>query len=471
MGKVNAWKILRRILALTGIFVVFYLLLILLPYVGNVYVSGETRANFSMDDFFSDYEIPERVMLVEAPQDAFFHRVNLISQAQEGIILTSFAIHDGVTTDIIIGGLLAAADRGVDVTILNNAGVGTKPSRHVRLLTAEENIDVYLWGRLNVFRPRYINTILHDKYMIVDNEFLILGGRNIGDKYYAPDGFAGNVSLDREVLVFNTDPGFDGAVMDARRYFESKTASGKSSLVVRRKNRDLEEQRLRYINKYLEFMDGFYAYQPFDYLVSTVPANRITLLFDPIGGAKKESVVAYNLMMLAKNSDTVVANSPYVVLTNRNFGFFSEMAAQIGNFTLLTNSLASTPNLPAFSAYYVSRQKFLDTGMVIYEFQSNTQSIHSKTYLFDDRLTAIGSFNINERSIRSDTETMLVIDSGQFQEIVADALGDLFAMSLQVGTDNRYVHNPDVEYIPASRGKRILYTTAGHLLRFLRFMF
>jgi len=139
-----------------------------------------------MEDFFGAYKIPERVMLLEAPQDAFFHRVNLISMAQEQILFTSYAINGGTTSDIIIGALLHAAERGVKVTVLHNAVGGAMPTRYINVLAAHDNIGVYRFNRFNLFAPQYGNAALHDKYMVVDNKYLIFGGRNIGDRYFAP---------------------------------------------------------------------------------------------------------------------------------------------------------------------------------------------------------------------------------------------------------------------------------------------
>jgi len=446
-----------------------YALIVLSPYTGDVYVSEKTRIAFSIENFYSQHESTERVMLLEDPWDSFLHRVNLISKAKERILIASFAIHEGETSDIIVGALLSAADRGVDITIIVNAIGGAVPSRYMNVLSGHDNIVVYRFNRFEFFRPQFINAALHDKYMIVDDNLMILGGRNMGDKYYEPEGFVGRLSLDREVLVYNTNPDINGSIVEVTYYFNSKVTSERVFLN-RRVSRNIAEQKNYYINLYMKYRTNPISLYNFDYYANTTRTNRITLITNPIDTAKKESVVAYNLMMIARNSDVIVAQSPYIVLTNRNLNFFYE-TIRGRDVTLSTNSLASTPNLPAFSAYYVNRRNILDTGITIYEFQSIEASLHSKTYLFDGRLTAIGSFNLNERSIRSDTESMLIIDSEEFHDIVLEAIEAQIAQSLRVGHDNRYEINSEVEAAPVSLGKRILYTSAGHLLRGFRFMF
>ena len=449
---------------------IIYILIALLPYVGSVYVSTKTREAFSIDNFFGHYESPERVMLLEDPQYSFFHRIHLISNAQARITFSSFAIDGGASADIMVGAFLNAADRGVNISIINNAVIGQMPLKYRDVLTVHENIDVYLFNRFNFFRPRDLNSALHDKYMVVDNTFMILGGRNISDKYFAPYGFTDRLSLDREVLVYNTDLAFLGSIAGVLDYFNSKIASGHASLNSRiRRTGDLEAEKAHFISLYLEYKESVASYD-FDYLLNTIGVNRITLITNPIGTIKNDSAVAYNLMRIAENSSVVIAQSPYVAFTRRNLAVLNDIAGG-RNFILSTNSLASTPNLPSFSNYYVNRRRILDTGMTIYEFQSTQAQLHAKTYLFNGRLTAIGSFNLNERSVRSDTESMLIIDSEAFHHIMLEAINRQVLQSLRLNADNSYDLNSHVEVAHVSFGKRVLYTISGHLLRPLRFMF
>jgi len=422
-----------------------------------------------MENFFGQEEIPERVMLLEDPRDAFRHRINLISKAEKQILLSTFHFAEGKSADIITGALLSAAERGVNVKVLNNGFVGTMPPRYIRVLSAHENINIYLFNRFEFFRPRYINAALHDKYLIIDESFMILGGRNIGDKYFNPEGYTGKLSLDREVLVFNTDLYFQGSIADVSSYFEEKINSDRAAPVARRTRNDWEERKNHYIGLYMEWRESFHQ-NDFDFYSNTVGVNRITLITNPFDTAKKESVLAYKLMMIAKNSNVIIAQSPYVVLTRRNLEIFATLV-RYRDFTLLTNSLASTPNLPSFSAYYVNRRNILATGITIYEYQSTESSLHAKTYLFDGRLTAIGSFNMNERSIRSDTESMLIIDSEEFHDITLEAVNRFIARSLRVNADNTYELSDYARPARVSRGKRILYNVAGRVLRMFRFMF
>ena len=447
-----------------------YLLLALMPYTTRLFINDETRNAFSMDNFFGEHPVPERVMLLDDTNEAFFHRVNVISSARQQINMVSFSITEGVSTDIIVGALLAAAERGVEVNIIHNEIVGTMHLGYRRVLSGHKNINVYGFNRFELLRPHFINANFHDKYITVDNKYLLLGGRNIGDKYYNPDCFQGLLSLDKEVLVYNTDPSHDGVIAEINEYFFAKIYSCRTSLFTRSVGRDWEARKAYFISIYNKYNAGLAA-ESFDYSTNTVPANRITLTKNDFETARKESIVAYNLMMIAMNSETIIAHSPYLSMTRRSINRLGQVTRG-RDVTFVTNSLASTPNIPAFSNYYVSRRHILRaTGMQIYEFQHTNASLHGKAYLFDGRLTAIGSFNMNERSMRSDTESMLVIDSEEFFDIVMESLNNYMAMSLRVGANNRYVPCDYVEAAHVPLTKRIIYFVAGHGLRGLRFMF
>ncbi len=81
--------------------------------------------------------------------------------------------------------------------------------------------------------------------------------------------------------------------------------------------------------------------------------------------------------------------------------------------TLLTNSLASSPNLFGVAGYKGKRRFLADWATEIWEYYG-PGSLHGKCVLYDDHLSAVGSFNMDARSSFLSTETMLVIDSAEF---------------------------------------------------------
>ncbi|WP_256583504.1 phospholipase D-like domain-containing protein, partial [Pseudomonas sp. 2995-1] len=79
------------------------------------------------------------------------------------------------------------------------------------------------------------------------------------------------------------------------------------------------------------------------------------------------------------------------------------------------------PNVIAFSGYTNVREKVVDFSSSVLEYQG-PDSVHAKTYIFDDRLSLIGSFNLDARSSFLSTETMVVIDSEEFAKTLTDEI-------------------------------------------------
>ena len=143
--------------------------------------------------------------------------------------------------------------------------------------------------------------------------------------------------------------------------------------------------------------------------------------------------------------------------------------AKQGHVEYLTNSMASSPNYPAFSAYSSQRAKFLATGVEIYEYQS-TDSIHGKSCVADGRISVVGSFNLDDRSLYIDTESVLIIDSPEFFAQLNAELDTLFAQSAAVGPDNAYLPGSGATALNVSLGKRLLMGFVSIFSRLFRFL-
>lgn len=106
----------------------------------------------------------------------------------------------------------------------------------------------------------------------------------------------------------------------------------------------------------------------------------------------------------------------------------------------------------------------MNTGAAVYEYQQ-VESIHGKSLILDDRISAVGSFNLDERSAYIDTETMLVIDSPELVKQMKDAIANIMEKSLEVGRDNTYISTATVAELKATVGKKSLMGVVYLLLR------
>ena len=87
----------------------------------------------------------------------------------------------------------------------------------------------------------------------------------------------------------------------------------------------------------------------------------------------------------------------------------------------MTNSAANNGNPFGSADYAVNRDKIVDTGIDIWEYEGGF-SYHGKSILIDDNLSVIGSFNMDMRSAYLDTELMLVIRSSEINKQLEEGM-------------------------------------------------
>ena len=476
-----------------------YATVALLPYAGPLRVDPEMSVNWSINNFLGDSDgdgnpinpLPERVMLLPDCREAFDHRIMMVSNARERVDFVSFVATPGWSPEIFFGALIEAANREVEVNIVVDAKFFDFGDRYASPLSSHSNINYYEFNPINLFRPWYINHALHDKIMIVDNEFLIIGGRNLGDKYPDFGGFVAEYYNDLEVLVHRpreTPPDLNdgGIIAETRDYVESIRDN---FLTRERRSNDSTSNRLareRMVGTYHDYLNyieqkGF-SPDYSDANENIFPAYNISLLFNPIEGTRKEPLIAYNLLRIARESDDVLIHTPYVVLTRRNLRLLSDAIAGTSEFTIITNSMASVGDLWAYGSYHIRRRDVARAGhdtpsdFRLYEFQHPTHSLHLKAYAFDDRLTAIGAYNMSERSTRIITDSMLVIDSPELNAAARQNAQRFKAGSLRVDRDGRYYNpsdrSPDqlIEVVDPPFWKNLRLTIQGILFEPFRFL-
>ncbi|MCD7728698.1 MAG: phospholipase D-like domain-containing protein [Clostridia bacterium] len=463
MKRIVRWSI--CILVATAIlFTVLYICLFAIPFMGNEELTEEFTSSVNVDDYYGG-GTSERVRLLDDPQESFTYRMNLIEQAQEEIVFSSYSTTDGNTTRIFLGALLKKADEGVSVKIVLDGKFAGLTKEAEYAFTANENVELYIYNEASFFHPTKLNACMHDKYLIVDGEYMLFGGRNVGDFWYGDESYSGDLTLDREVFVYGGEASDNGAISQVRDYFEQIISEDVCVLKDGLSDKKREKGE-NYAAELVSITEEYYSEKSasIDYTAETVAVNKITLITNPTHAGRKEARVGYILYRLAASSDKVFLQSPYVTLDAEHLSYLTGLT-QTCNVTLLTNSIGTTPNLPAYSNYYVRRKNLVESGIDIYEYQSEDSSIHAKTYLFGDRLTAIGSFNLDERSMEIDTESMLIIDGEKFQDNVKETLATYISTSLQVGEDNKYIEDKNVTETKASFIKKAVYGTAGTLLR------
>lgn len=297
---------------------------------------------------------------------------------------------------------------------------------------------------------------------MADGKLALIGGRNLGDKYFVEETAEDRFSKDRDVLIFK-DYSLDynqSAVEDMGKYYDeiwdheySKASSedldDEDRAIGGRFNRE-------YLGRYKEFSEEYRdEIRKLDWHKKTIPTDGVRFVYNPIGMGNMHPRCLEELLYLGEEArESVFVQSPYIIPTRRIKKSFEEYDIDLNKVTMLTNSLYSSPNPLAVSGYLRHRENIVDSGVVVYEYQGE-DSIHAKTYIFDDSISIIGSFNLDARSSYINTESMVIISSEEFADILKGRIQVDLDKSLKVGKDYSYLDDADIEEGKVSAPKKI----------------
>lgn len=444
-------------------------------------VSSTFKEQHKVERFYGNEASQDRVILLEEKMFSGLARVNLMQNAQESIDVAYYAIKKGYITDLLFGMILDAADRGVKVRILLDGifhGLRFSLKDVQYALINHPNIEIKYYEPLNPLLPWTWNNRFHDKLLIIDNKYAVIGGRNIGNRYFIQEGEKSSTN-DRDVLIINTDPKTkEGSVLNQMEgYFNqvwdhpfTKVPFEKLSSRQQKKAKKANQQ-LKHKLENLRKTDKKIFNNYYDWVKMSLPTKKITFIHNPIQRFNKEPWAWYDLTNLMKNSKkSLVIQSPYVIPTKPMLPYMDTLQVPPEKITILTNSLAASANVVAYSGHIKHINGMVKKGVNIWEYQG-PDSIHAKTFIFDDRLSAIGAFNMDSRSTFLNTESMVVIDSVEFTENLEKEMNHYFKKSLKVAKDESYIEDPNLKpgkasWVKSFSIKGLSYITAlfQHLL-------
>jgi len=346
--------------------------------------------------------------------------------------------------------LVRAADRGVKVRILVDDIMVEASVHDILMMDSHKNISIKVYnpgtnlgknicekiGKLKVdFKGA--NQRMHNKTFTVDGKVAITGGRNIADEYFDYDHDYN--FRDRDVLLL----GKTATVIQNsfNTFWESKLSVAVTDLIDADKFTD--PKRFDKLHDYacnplaLKEMQssGEIVWLDTVGFVSDVPGKNNQWQDLHGGGISTDALIA--LVNSAKKS--IEIQSPYLITTDVGIAVFAAAVKRGVKVRILTNSLASTDNLDAFSGYQRCRVDLLKAGVQIYEFRPDAQvrhkvmtgalqkklnfkpifGLHAKSMVIDNETTVIGTFNLDPRSANLNCECVSVIHS---QKIAAGVL-------------------------------------------------
>ena len=395
----------------------------------------------------------ERVLCIDQNGDALLWRLRLIEAARERIVLTTFDFRDDHSGQDIMAALLHAAQRGVRVQILVDGMNGTlwlPGSANFQELAAHEGVEVKLYNPITLLKPWRNNYRMHDKYLIADDFAYILGGRNTDDLFLGD--YTDTYNEDKDILVYETVPGAGRSYGQLLAYFEQiwelpccKPYHGRGD-----GGEDLEGHYQALRAQYPQ------AFTPPDWERVTLETNGIELYTNPMEPENKQPRLWDRLVEEMKQEDDVVILTPYIICSGSMYRDLTDVAASASRVDLILNAVESGTNPFGCTDYLNQKKTVRETGVQVYEYLG-AQAMHTKTILVGDRVSIVGSCNLDMRSIYLDTELMLRIDSPELNASLREQAEELREHSRHVSPDGSVTDGAAYQPVEQGLGKKMLY--------------
>ncbi|MDO8366701.1 MAG: phosphatidylserine/phosphatidylglycerophosphate/cardiolipin synthase family protein, partial [Saprospiraceae bacterium] len=333
--------------------------------------------------------------ILNGEQESLQCRWDLIHQAREEILISTYALKNDAIGLATLHLLIKAAERGVSVKLLIDDFDNHLPDCLFSYL-GEHGVNTKVFNIMNFLKFRTIVDRMHGKMLITDGKTLIVGGRNLAERYYLLDSTSN--FLDREVYVLS-----DSTAHHARQHFEELWNNPK---INGRKHAALTEADRKCWDTALELTPGIVQKKLHLAPVSLKDWNSgykktaqpIHFIHDNYTyyqkrkgrrwRARKDHQATRELIALVSKAEcTLDIENPYFIPTYRWRRAFKKSLERGVKIRLLTNS-SYTNDLPIAEAVYLNRRaRVLRTGIEIWEYRG-VKMFHTKAMVIDSQISA-----------------------------------------------------------------------------------
>jgi putative cardiolipin synthase len=441
--------------------------------------------------------------------EALAARVALARAAQVSLDVQYYIWHGDAAGWLLLKELLDAADRGVRVRLLlDDLGVGARDDSLFLLLDAHPKLSVALFNPIASRKsrtlgllgdPLRLNNRMHNKSMTADSTLTVVGGRNIGNEYFALNddfNFADLDVLALGAVASDVSDSFD-------QYWNSEATIPISAFHAQGASQDQLAKARQQLDAHLrEAAAPYYAAMRETPLIQDVLAGnvtffwgRITALHDAPEKSLGDNEAVRLLLQLgdaAGQAQTeLLIISPYFVPGKLGAQKLVEAAQRGVRVRIATNSLAATDVGAVHAGYKKYRRTLLEGGVELYELMpalnagqqaisnfsmsgSSAASLHAKTFVFDRQQTFIGSMNLDGRSVDINTEMGLLIDNPELAELIVSQLeqsyrNSFYTVTLEPQNPARPGGRQQLSWVEYRDGEEIRYDHEPHTTAWQRF--
>jgi putative cardiolipin synthase len=471
--------------------------LLLAGFVGRAEADSDERLPGILQLLLFDHPEKSGAYVLEKGEEALLARAWLADRAAKSIDIQYFIWSTDNIGILASEALLRAAERGLKVRVLVDDLLIDAPPEAMLALALHPNIDIRIYNpKLNVGTStpkrignvvtglRTVNQRMHDKTALFDGMVGITGGRNMADEYFDYDHSYN--FRDRDMLVIG--PVVADMESSFERFWESPQAVPVEKLLPKKlKKMTPDRMNAAYagLHAYAGQAENFAPEvrqalqdlpQRFDLLLRDLIWDEVRFLSDLPGkntalrrfdGGGRTTMALVE--QLEKAQKRITIQSPYLVMPKGVLELLRNLVRRGVEVRIITNSLASTDNLQAFSGYHKQRKAILASGIQVFEFRPDPAirrelieryaklekdppvfAIHAKSMVIDGKTLFVGTFNFDPRSANLNTEVGVLIDN----PILAAQVEKSIERDMAPENSWRAADNPD-RYAPADKRRKV----------------
>ena len=431
-------------------------------------VSEETNLGRTFLPLMADHEGKTGVIPLADGRDALVSRIMLARAAQETIDVQYYIWQTDTTGWILLDELRMAAERGVRVRMLLDDNGIPGLDNVLADLAEMDNVEIRLFNPFTlrqpkllsyVFDPFRLNRRMHNKSMTVDGVATVIGGRNIGDIYFAYG--EGTAYFDYDVLAVG--PGAEDVSQDFDRYWTSGSSYNAldildpsdggldelASAVAQATQSSQASEYAKVLNSGPVISRLLAGEDLFEWttvkLISDDPSKGL-------GEADRSDLLLGRLAeIMGRPERSLDLVSAYLIPGAAGTALFEDYLESGVETRLVTNSLEATDVPIVHSAWMGYRDQLVRAGAEVLELRSrpgktetsslsqiltgSQSSLHAKTFAVDGERIFIGSFNFDPRSAALNTEMGFLVESSQIARALSESL-DQTEVFYQVSEDS-----------------------------------
>ena len=400
-------------------------------------IENQTPIDFAVAKGLAEHPNESGLILVTDNLDAFAIRAITAREAGRSLDLQYYIWKDDLTGKLLDLELLKAADRGVKIRLLLDdmnahgrnsilAALNVHPNIQIRMFNPTRARDNGLVRGVElILRALSVNRRMHNKAWIADGRIAIVGGRNVGDEYFAASKeknfFDADLVMSGQIVaetshIFDQFWNSDSAIpLEALIKTDFDALDNFRISIIDARNSKSAEPYIGQIEQ-TESMKAVLQGQGEMKLHWTKDAHVYSDPPEKVTDENKENWLIYKLLPAMVSADsTLKVISPYFVPRETGLEKFAELSEKGIHIDILTNSLAANDVLLVHGGYAPYRVPLLEHGINLYElktfgkvdqsfFGSSGASLHTKAFLVDDRIGFVGSLNFDPRSVMLNTE-------------------------------------------------------------------